>query len=145
MKRRITAVLATLGMLGAVFIAAAPSAFADRTVDWQWTICNKPGGVQLEVAGKIVWFSGTNERYVEWEGLEYDSFGDQIHATESESFAMAVAGSWKQISDFVQNFDLPPSAYYIPYTPSENPGQGHYFTTRMYFPDGQCQSPVQLN
>lgn len=145
MKRLLRTLTLLTALLAALTFTAAP-AFADRTVGWQRNDCFKDNGtVDLEMQGKIVWFSGSNLRDVEWEGVEFDAFGDQVHATEVQVFAMAVGGTWTMIYQFSEDFLPPPNAYYIQYTPSENPGQGHYFTSRYYFPDGQCQTPVQLD
>lgn len=147
MKRRALGIFAALlGVIAALFVVTAPSAFADRDTGWLRNDCFDAAGNDFYVGSRIIWHSGSNERTIYFQGTQWlKQDGTAVYANDEEAFSMLPGGTWTMFDHTTRTYNPPPAVYVINFTPTVNPGEGHYFTVRLYDDGEQCQSPIVLD
>lgn len=128
MRKKIAAILAGVGVMITMFIAAPP-AFAIREVHAS-NDCNYigSGGSHIYVSIDVTWYASDDHRYI----LESTSMtlasGVHVDAVSLGAWVTAIGGNWVNYG-FVSApiADVP---YYWIRTPGQNPGQGHYWLAR---------------
>lgn len=129
---RLLAQLAALaGVIAALFIVTAPSAFADRDTGWYVHECpesNSNGSWTIETYIRVIWHSGSNSRHIEEVTYIVTQGGSTVDSTSLGFWVLAIGGTWQNYA--YQSDPSPTTTYVEDRIPTVNPDQGHYWLAR---------------